>query len=277
MNSLHSNRLSLFVVLWKTNMCIKIVTMTHEGIERCGSWSCCTKQQVNPIDILLIRGALSFFAIRFAFLMNFKPFFVLSASSSSSCNIPIEVRNENRMQVNREKTTAFGVQILKCEWWCIGMLEEYQIDQDEIYARIVHSLLPLFQDNPWRIWFIFKAKMEEQLMSEDEKDYANTFRTMTSMENETEEAFPAHKKEVFHRLRHRSISEHWWCWLLMPGFIEWIGVDGIYQYAILLNVHNTPMTRRISMKTNADRRHHTEFRLVDLELQYPNWTAKILY
>lgn len=36
--------------------------------------------------------------------------------------------------------------------------------------------------------------MEEQLMSEDEKDYANTFRTMTSIENETEEAFPAHKR-----------------------------------------------------------------------------------
>lgn len=83
-------------------------------------------------------------------------------------------------------------------------------------------------------------------------------------------------------MRHRSISELWWCWLLCR--VYWMdGVDGVYQYTILLNVHNTPMTRRFCMKTNAvqcgrqpqQQQQHHKIRLADLKLQYPNWTAKI--
>lgn len=41
-------------------------------------------------------------------------------------------------------------------------------------------------------------------------------------------------------MRHRSIPELWWCWFENFLPVYWMdGVDGIYQYTILLNVHNT--------------------------------------
>lgn len=53
------------------------------------------------------------------------------------------------------------------------------------------------------------------------------------------------------------------------------GVDGVYQSASLLNVaqytDDTPNFN--GNKRAAD----SKIRLADLELQYPNWTAKILY
>lgn len=85
------------------------------------------KQQVNYWCVLMSEyiNVWMFAGCTFALsaLHSLNPFFWSSVfASSSTCDISIEVPNENRMQANREDDRAHFGWILKCEWWCIGML-----------------------------------------------------------------------------------------------------------------------------------------------------------